>query len=265
MVPTAVTDGQEGAQWALRFISGKYQGGEFPLRPEPRDHHRPLDRSRHGAGRGHGVAQARARSRPTIRSITIQDLGSTNGTFVNGEKVRKADLQGGRPHPDRHVDHQGRLRRRRATPATSRETEARSKRRSPRTSARRRAEVDGGEHRGDPAARPAPAAVDQPQVRRAGGALRPARRQDLPPQGADLLRQHREPVQHRPAQGADPHAGLDAGLVRARAARRVGGARRDGRLDRGAADRGHAPARRVQAWPPRSCPSCRRRSASRAR
>ena len=25
--------GQEGAQWALRFISGKYQGGEFPLRP----------------------------------------------------------------------------------------------------------------------------------------------------------------------------------------------------------------------------------------
>ena len=25
--------GQEAAQWALRFISGKYQGGEFPLRP----------------------------------------------------------------------------------------------------------------------------------------------------------------------------------------------------------------------------------------
>ena len=25
--------GQETAQWALRFISGKYQGGEFPLRP----------------------------------------------------------------------------------------------------------------------------------------------------------------------------------------------------------------------------------------
>ena len=23
----------EAAQWALRFISGKYQGGEFPLRP----------------------------------------------------------------------------------------------------------------------------------------------------------------------------------------------------------------------------------------
>jgi pSer/pThr/pTyr-binding forkhead associated (FHA) protein len=27
--------------------------------------------------------------------VTIQDLGSTNGTFVNGEKVRKADLKDG--------------------------------------------------------------------------------------------------------------------------------------------------------------------------
>ena len=28
-------------------------------------------------------------------AVTIQDLGSTNGTFVNGEKVRKADLKDG--------------------------------------------------------------------------------------------------------------------------------------------------------------------------
>ena len=29
------------------------------------------------------------------RGVLIQDLGSTNGTFVNGEKIRKVDLKDG--------------------------------------------------------------------------------------------------------------------------------------------------------------------------
>src|SRR4029079_6543415 len=87
-------EGQEGAQWALRFISGKYQGGEFPLRPN-----REII-----IGRSSDldmvlvedmVSRKHAKITTDDHVVTIQDLGSTNGTFVNGEKVRKADLKGG--------------------------------------------------------------------------------------------------------------------------------------------------------------------------
>jgi pSer/pThr/pTyr-binding forkhead associated (FHA) protein len=86
--------GQEGAQWALRFISGKYQGGEFPLRPN-----REII-----IGRSSDldmvlvedmVSRKHAKITTDNHVVTIQDLGSTNGTFVNGEKVRKADLKDG--------------------------------------------------------------------------------------------------------------------------------------------------------------------------
>jgi hypothetical protein len=86
--------GQESAQWALRFISGKYQGGEFPLRP-----HREII-----IGRSSDldmvlvedmVSRKHAKITTDDNVVTIQDLGSTNGTFVNGEKVRKADLKDG--------------------------------------------------------------------------------------------------------------------------------------------------------------------------
>jgi len=86
--------GQEGAQWALRFISGKYQGGEFPLRPN-----REII-----IGRSSDlgmvlvedmVSRKHAKITTDDHVVTIQDLGSTNGTFVNGEKVRKADLKDG--------------------------------------------------------------------------------------------------------------------------------------------------------------------------
>jgi pSer/pThr/pTyr-binding forkhead associated (FHA) protein len=86
--------GQEGAQWALRFISGKYQGGEFPLRPN-----REII-----IGRSSDldmvlvedmVSRKHAKITTDDQVVTIQDLGSTNGTFVNGEKVRKADLKDG--------------------------------------------------------------------------------------------------------------------------------------------------------------------------
>jgi pSer/pThr/pTyr-binding forkhead associated (FHA) protein len=86
--------GPETAQWALRFISGKYQGGEFPLRPN-----REII-----IGRSSDldmvlvedmVSRKHAKITTDDHAVTIQDLGSTNGTFVNGEKVRKADLKDG--------------------------------------------------------------------------------------------------------------------------------------------------------------------------
>lgn len=81
-------------QYALRFISGKYQGGEFPLR---------MDREI-VIGRSSDldmvlvedmVSRRHAKIATTNGEITIQDLGSTNGTFVNGEKVSKTSLREG--------------------------------------------------------------------------------------------------------------------------------------------------------------------------
>src|SRR4029078_3466260 len=86
--------GQESAQWALRFISGKYQGGEFPLRPN-----REIIIGRSSDLELVLVEDMLSRKHAKITTddhvVTIQDLGSTNGTFVNGEKVRKADLKDG--------------------------------------------------------------------------------------------------------------------------------------------------------------------------
>jgi pSer/pThr/pTyr-binding forkhead associated (FHA) protein len=84
----------EVAQWALRFISGKYQGGEFPLRP-----HREIV-----IGRSSDldmvlvedmVSRKHAKIITDDKTVTIQDLGSTNGTFVNGEKVRTSEIKDG--------------------------------------------------------------------------------------------------------------------------------------------------------------------------
>jgi len=94
MVSDGGEGGQDAAQWALRFISGKYQGGEFPLRPN-----REII-----IGRSSDldmvlvedmVSRKHAKITTDENVVSIQDLGSTNGTFVNGEKVRKAELKDG--------------------------------------------------------------------------------------------------------------------------------------------------------------------------
>lgn len=81
-------------QYALRFISGKYQGGEFPLR---------MDREI-VIGRGSDldmvlvedmVSRRHAKISTHNGVITIEDLNSTNGTFVNGERIRRTTLEEG--------------------------------------------------------------------------------------------------------------------------------------------------------------------------
>ncbi|MCP4498463.1 MAG: DUF4388 domain-containing protein [Deltaproteobacteria bacterium] len=81
-------------QFALRFISGKYQGGEFPL----------TDDAEVVIGRGGEldivlvedmVSRKHAKINTGGGGIAIQDLGSTNGTFVNGERITRARLQEG--------------------------------------------------------------------------------------------------------------------------------------------------------------------------
>ena len=80
--------------YPLRFISGKYQGGEYPL----------SDAGELVIGRSSELDMvliedmvSRKHAKLTLASdqITIADLGSTNGTFVNGEKVRRARLKEG--------------------------------------------------------------------------------------------------------------------------------------------------------------------------
>src|SRR2546430_4192637 len=73
-------------RFALRFLSGKFQGGEFPLRMN-----REII-----IGRSSDldmvlvedmVPRRHAKISSTDNDVYIQDMGSTNGTFVNGEKI----------------------------------------------------------------------------------------------------------------------------------------------------------------------------------
>ena len=80
--------------YALKFISGKYQGGEFPLRTDReivvgRSNELDMVLVEDMVSRKHAKITASA------DAILIQDLGSTNGTFVNGEKIKKVRLKEG--------------------------------------------------------------------------------------------------------------------------------------------------------------------------
>ena len=98
MVPRQAQPGPSEAnnepRFALRFISGKYQGGEYPL----------AEGQEIVIGRSSEldmvlveemVSRKHARIALADGTISIEDLGSTNGTFVNGEKVQHGTLREG--------------------------------------------------------------------------------------------------------------------------------------------------------------------------
>jgi uncharacterized protein DUF4388/FHA domain-containing protein len=92
--PTSIAPRSDGRSFVLRFISGKYQGGEFPIATDKQIL----------VGRSSDldmvlvedmVSRKHARIAMQGDQIWIEDLGSTNGTFVNGEKIKRARLKEG--------------------------------------------------------------------------------------------------------------------------------------------------------------------------
>ncbi len=85
---------RQARSYALRFISGKYQGGEFPL---PENGEIVIGRSSEldMVLVEDMVSRRHAKITATGGQIFIQDLGSTNGSFVNGEKIKRARLSEG--------------------------------------------------------------------------------------------------------------------------------------------------------------------------
>lgn len=86
--------GEKHTGLALRFISGKYQGNEFPLKANQEII----------VGRGSEfdivlvedmVSRKHAKFVTGSDYVILQDLGSTNGSFVNGERIRKIRLREG--------------------------------------------------------------------------------------------------------------------------------------------------------------------------
>lgn len=79
---------------ALRFISGKYQGGEFPL---PESGEIVIGRSSEldMVLVEDMVSRRHAKISVEDGDIFLEDLGSTNGSFVNGEKITRTKLEEG--------------------------------------------------------------------------------------------------------------------------------------------------------------------------
>ena len=88
---------------SLFVIQGADQGKRFELKSRPvalgRDNSNPI--------RLHDteVSRRHAEVRPVDDSYRIVDLGSANGTFVNGQPVDQAPLRLGRPAPARPDGH----------------------------------------------------------------------------------------------------------------------------------------------------------------
>lgn len=91
---TSPPPANQGKSFALRFISGKYQGGEFPL---PVDGEIVIGRSSEldMVLVEDMVSRRHAKITVTGGQIFLQDLGSTNGSFVNGERIKRAKLNEG--------------------------------------------------------------------------------------------------------------------------------------------------------------------------
>lgn len=79
------------AKYAFKFISGKYQGGEFPI---PNEGELIIGRAADldMVLVEDMVSRKHARLVCNGETLTLFDLGSTNGTFVNGEKIRRTEL-----------------------------------------------------------------------------------------------------------------------------------------------------------------------------
>jgi len=93
-MPAAPPKGSPRARLALRFISGKYQGGEFPI-----DENHPIVVGRSSDLDMVLVEEMVSRKHAKIElregKIHIEDLGSTNGTFVDGARIVEPTLLGG--------------------------------------------------------------------------------------------------------------------------------------------------------------------------
>ncbi len=80
--------------YALRFTAGRFKGGEFPLRPNREftigrgsEYDMVLDEDM--------VSRRHAKIATLHGQIVLQDLKSTNGTFVNGERITLVRLKPG--------------------------------------------------------------------------------------------------------------------------------------------------------------------------
>ena len=82
------------ANWVLKFISGKYQGGEFPLE-EGQEYHIGRSSESDMVLVEDMVSRNHAKLVVVDDVVKLHDLGSTNGSFVNGERVSDVPLNEG--------------------------------------------------------------------------------------------------------------------------------------------------------------------------
>ena len=75
----------------LKFISGKYKGGEFPLDKDVIVIGRHSDLDMQLAE--DMVSRRHAKLTISGNNVILEDMGSTNGTFVNGNRIKKVKLK----------------------------------------------------------------------------------------------------------------------------------------------------------------------------